>query len=84
MNLTGLIYIDVPEHRGFRIGAIAGPNGYRAVWFGENTITEGHILVDSIDEIPRLARECIDFRERQRVLEGSVGRELTMEELKHI
>lgn len=47
----------------------------------ESKWNEGHIYVDSIDEIPSLARECIDVAYKLSAEEVAIERKLTMEEI---
>ena len=76
---------DEPEYRGFEIGYIVGLHGYLAAWriVSSSALVrwvEGHIYVDTIDEIPQLARECIDYYYNEYTLETQLGSTLTMTE----
>lgn len=71
------------SHRGLEIGYVVGLHGLRAAWRSslEDGWHEGHIYVDSVDEIPRLARECIDWNYLKHVAEVEKGSALTLDEI---
>lgn len=75
--------LDLPPYRGFRIGHIEGGHGHKAAWKSslEDRWNEGNLYVDSADEVPQLATDCIDFICRTEVEEVELGRKLTSEEL---
>lgn len=72
------------SYRDFDIGVMTGLHGYLAAWRstlkGEQLWTEGHIYVDTLNEIIPLAKECIDFQLRIEVYERLLLRKLTLKE----
>lgn len=72
-------------YRGFHLGwAIARRGrGYIAAWRSslESGWILGHIVVESVEDVPGLARECVDFKYRMDVEEVILERKLTREEL---
>ena len=59
--------IHKDDYKGYMLGWIVSPNGYRACWKEPATQewVEGHILVDTIEETLDLAQECIDYNLNQ-------------------
>lgn len=75
--------LNVPRYRGFEIGWVAGPHGVRPCWRSslERGWHDGHMYVDRLSEVERLAHDCIDFQYRKEAIEAELGRELTIGEL---
>jgi hypothetical protein len=73
-------------YRGFELGWYVGlPGlGYKAAWRSslEGKWREGHMYVDTVEEIPELCRQCIDFQYRVEATEAALGRKLTINEFR--
>jgi hypothetical protein len=75
--------LDVPSYRGFHIGYAVGLHGYLAAWRSslEDHWHEGCLYVDAVNEIEKLAHECIDFNYRVEAEEAAIERKLTANEV---
>jgi hypothetical protein len=71
------------EYRGYHLAYAVGRHGYLAAW--KSSLCDewyiGHIYVDTVSEIRKLAEECIDFEYKRQSLEAGLGRKLTMNEM---
>jgi hypothetical protein len=72
------------SYRGFLIGYLPNPHGFRPCWRSsmEDRWHEGHMLVDTVCEIEKLAREIIDYQYRLEAMEMELGRKLELSELR--
>lgn len=72
-------------YRGFLIGYILGPNGYKARWFHPSVgWCDGYILVNTLEEVVQIAQDCIDFQYKIQVFEVINDRQPTVAELKQL
>lgn len=73
----------LPEkYKEYSLGYAYSRYGYLAAWkLPEQDWYVGHILVDTIGEIPKLAAECINVKEKINARQTELGREMTMPEL---
>lgn len=72
----------VDKYKEYALGYAYSLHGYLAAWKlpGQDWYV-GHIIVDTIGEIPQLAAECIETKEKIDAHETELGREMTMAEL---
>lgn len=70
------------RHRGFELGYCVGLHGYTACWRSslKTGWQNGWFYVETVEEVPRLARGCIDVQCRSEAHEAALGRPMTMAE----